>query len=389
MRSFIASLSVLLCACTLGSDPGPDSRSAPMDEEVVMERVESEEETFRVVRAVGDLNQPWAVAWLPDGRMLITEKPGRMVLVDEGAKTRLSGLPAIAPRGQGGLLDVRLSPTYEETGWIYISYSVSGEGGVGTVLARARLEGTSLTDVEELYRQQPFVTSGLHFGSRIAFPGDGTVVVTLGERGQRQADGPGAQDSTNTIGTTIRLTLDGGIPQDNPYVGRDDVPDAVYSYGHRNQQGMAIHPETGAIWQHEHGPHGGDELNLVKPGKNYGWPAVSYGDTYRTPHQPIGGTEAPGITSPVHYWDPSPAFCGMTFYTGDKFPNWKNDLFMGALAHQSVLRVRLDGEAVSHEEELLRQELGRIRDVATGPDGYLYVLTDGTGAGLYRLEPTG
>lgn len=386
MRPAVSLLCLIFCACTLNGDPAPDTTSrSETDDEVVIERVQSEEETFRVVRVVGELEHPWGVAWLPDGRMLITERPGRMVLVDGESKTTLSGVPEVWARGQGGMLDVRLHPNYEESGWIYFSYSVSGNGGGGTVVSRARLDGSSLTGVEELYRQEPFVGSGVHFGSRIAFMDDGTMLVTMGERGQR-GEGPGAQDSTNTIGTTIRLTLDGSIPADNPFVDREEIPDAIYTYGHRNQQGMAIDPNTGRVWQHEHGPHGGDELNLIEPGKNYGWPAVTYGDEY-SDQSPIGGTEAPGMTQPVHYWDPSPAFSGMTFYTGDKFPNWQNELFLGALAHQKVLRVVLDGTAVSHQEELLRGELGRIRDVATGPDGCLYLLTDEPEGGLYRLEP--
>jgi glucose/arabinose dehydrogenase len=390
MRSFLVALSFLLCACAFGDDPDTSlpREAVPPDGEVVMERVESEEATFRVVKMVDGLEHAWAVDWLPDGRMLITERSGQMVLVDGGEKRQLSGLPEIWAKGQGGLLDVRVHPDYADNGWIYFSYSTPGEGGGGTVLSRARLDGTSLTDVDELYRQFPFVRSNIHFGSRISFHEDGTVFVTLGERGQRRAETDiGAQDSTNTIGTTIRLNVDGSVPDDNPYVGREDVPDELYSYGHRNQQGMAIHPETGAVWQHEHGPHGGDELNLVQPGKNYGWPAVSYGDTYVTPHQPIGGTEGPGLTQPVTYWDPSPALSGMTFYTGDKFPNWTNHLFMGALAHKKIIRAELDGETVTHQEDLLTEELGRIRDVATGPDGYLYLLTDADSGGLYRLEP--
>jgi glucose/arabinose dehydrogenase len=391
MRASVGLLAFLLCACALGDSTPSDETNAQAtavpDGEVVVDRVESEDATFRVVRVVNELEHPWAVDWLPDGRMLITERPGRIVLVDDGSTTTLDGVPEVWARNQGGMLDVRVGPNYAEDGWIYFTYSASGDGGAGTVLSRARLDGASLTAREELFRQQPFVGSGVHFGSRIAFHDDGTMFVTLGERGQRQQQGPGAQDSTNTIGTTIRLNLDGSIPQDNPYVGRDDVPDAVYSYGHRNQQGMAIHPETGAVWQHEHGPHGGDELNLVKPGINYGWPAITYGDEY-SDQSPIGGTEAPGMAQPVKYWDPSPAFSGMTFYTGDRFPDWENDLFMGALAHQKILRVELDeNNQVTHEEELLRAELGRIRDVATGPDGYLYVLTDAPDGGLYRLEP--
>ena len=387
MRILAGFFSLVLCACALGSDPGPSEATSKVpDGEVVLERVESEKATFRVVRTVEGLEHPWAVDWLPDGRVLITERPGRIVLVDGNETTNLSGVPDVLARGQGGMLDLRVGPNYEDSGWIYFSYSVSGDGGSGTVLSRARLNGTSFTDVEELYRQFPFVGSSIHYGSRIAFAGDGTLFVTLGERGQRRTGGGGAQDSTNTIGTTVRLNLDGSIPEDNPYVGRDDVPAEVWSYGHRNQQGMAIHPETGDVWQHEHGPHGGDELNLVRPGVNYGWPAITYGDTY-TDQTPIGGTEAPGMAQPVKYWDPSPAFSGMAFYGGDKFPDWRNHLFMGALARQAVHRLELDGQKVAHEEILLDGKLGRIRDVASGPDGYLYLLTDASDGGLYRLEP--
>ena len=389
MRTLIGVLSLVLCACAFSEEPDDTTSDPPsVDDTVVLDRVESEEATFRVVRTVKNLEHPWGVDWLPDGRTLITERPGKLRVVDEGTVTTLSGLLDIWVGGQGGLLDVAVPPDYEETGWIYFTYSTSGKGAKGTALARAKLNGASLTSVEELYRQFPFVDASIHFGARISFSDDGTVIVTLGERGQRQADSDiGAQDSTNTIGTTIRLNRDGSVPTDNPFVGRDDVPDEVYSYGHRNQQGMDIRPETGAIWQHEHGPHGGDELNLVQPAENYGWPAVTYGDEYTPPHLEIGGTEAPGMTQPVEYWDPSPAFSGMTFYTGNKLPNWKHHLFMGALAHQKVLRVTLDGKTVTHQEELLEGELGRIRDVATGPDGSLYLLTDASNGGLYRLEP--
>lgn len=380
----------LLAACTVEGEAGSSSSPPPreMKGEVVIDRVETEAATFRVRQMLSGLENPWAVAWLPDGRPLITERSGALLLADGDSVTALSGVPEVWAQGQGGLLDVRLHPEYEETGWIYLAYSAPGEGGAGTVLSRGKLDGTALTSVEELYRQFPFVESGRHFGSRIAFPGDGTVVVTLGERGQRtEKEAPGAEDSTNSIGTTVRLTLDGDIPEDNPFVGREDVPGEIYSYGHRNQQGMAIHPETGAIWQHEHGPHGGDELNLIEPGKNYGWPAATYGDEY-SDQAPIGSFEVPGTTQPVTYWDPSPALSGMAFYTGDRFPEWQGDLFMGALSHQSVLRVRLDGAEVVHQEEFLGNEIGRIRDVAMGPDGYLYLLTDASDGGLYRLEPT-
>jgi len=361
---------------------------AALDGEVVLERVESEEATFQVVRVLDGLEHAWAVDWLPDGRMLITERPGRMLLIDGDSETPLSGLPEVWAENQGGLLDVRMAPDYAETGWIYFTYSKK-EGRIGgTVLSRARLDGTTLTDVEEIYRQTPFLEPNYHFGSRIAFQDGGTVLVTMGERGQRRERTVDIPTPTTSVGTTVRLNMDGSVPDDNPYVGQSDGRPEVYSYGHRNQQGMAIHPETGAIWQHEHGPHGGDELNLIEPSANYGWPAVSYGDTYSRPRRPIGGTEAPDVTEPVKYWDPSPALSGMAFYSGDRFPAWQDDLFMGALARQKIFRLELnDANDVVHEEELLYGELGRIRDVATGPDGYLYVLTDASDGALYRLEP--
>jgi glucose/arabinose dehydrogenase len=392
MRILILALTLLLTACTAGGDPGPSdepaSSAAELTGPIVVDSVESEAATFRVRQMLDSLDHPWAVDWLPDGRMLITERSGSLVLVHGESRTDLANVPEVWSQGQGGLLDVRPHPNYAENGWIYLSYSIEGdkEDHAATRVARAKLDGTRLTDVETLYTQFPFVKSGVHFGSRIAFLDDGTMAVTLGERGQRFNDGPGAQDSTNTIGTTIRLTLDGEVPEDNPFVGRDDIPDEVFAYGHRNQQGMAIHPETGDIWQHEHGPHGGDELNLVQAGKNYGWPAVTYGDEY-SDQSPIGGTEAPGMTQPVTYWDPSPALSGMSFYTGTQISGWTGDLFLGALAHQKLLRLEMENRQVTHQEELLRDEIGRVRDVATGPDGYLYFLTDEDNGGLYRLEP--
>ena len=389
IRLLLPLLFLTLFACTSGSAPGTTGASASPalpDGEVVLERVETEEATFRVVKVVDGLEHAWAVDWLPDGRMLITERPGRILLVDDDGATALDNVPEVWNQNQGGMLDLRVGPNYEEDGWIYMSYSVRDGGVGGTVLSRAHLEDTSLTDVDVLYRQTPFLEPDYHFGSRIVFPGDGTLLVSMGERGQRREETVDIPTPTTSVGTTVRLTLDGSVPEDNPFVGSEEGLDEVYSYGHRNQQGMAVHPETGEVWQHEHGPHGGDELNLIEPGGNYGWPDVSYGDTYRN-QEPIGGTEAPGVINPVKYWDPSPALSGMAFYTGDRFPDWQGDLFMGALARQKVLRLELDGHEVVHEEELLHGELGRIRDVATGPDGYLYVLTDAAEGALYRLEP--
>jgi len=307
-------LSIALLGCGSGDSSNPDSTSPTSTSpagEVTIERVASEEATFRVVQVTDSLEHAWAVDWLPDGRMLITERPGRMLLVDGESITPLSGVPEVWAENQGGLLDVRVAPNYDETGWIYFSYSLQEDGAGGTVLSRARLDGTALTDVEELYRQAPFLEPNYHFGSRIAFLEDGTLVVAMGERGQRRERTVDIPTPTTSVGTTVRLNLDGSVPEDNPFVGSDEGIDAVYSYGHRNQQGMAIQPGTGAIWQHEHGPHGGDELNLIEAGNNYGWPAVSYGDTYQTPREEIGGTTQPGVTEPVKYWDPSPALSGL------------------------------------------------------------------------------
>jgi len=380
MRMLSVLMALVLSACTTGT-PSPDTAAVP-NEDVVMERVESEEATFRVVRLVEDLEHPWALAWLPDGRMLITERPGRLVLVDGESIDEVSGLPSISPGGQGGLMDVALHPNYESTGWIYFTYVAETQAGRGTVVARAKLDGTALTGLEELYRQKPFVSGGRHFGARIVFPGDGTLLFSIGDRGIRDP----SQDLGSSIGTAIRLTLDGDIPDDNPFIGTDGALPEVYSYGHRNIQGMIVDPSTGNIWSHEHGPRGGDELNLMRPAINYGWPEITYGREYAT-NREIGGFEQEGMEQPVTYWDPSIAPSGLALYDGDQFPGWRGNLFVGALAHQKVQRVVLDGETVTHQESLLADDLGRVRDVRTGPGGYLYVLTDASDGALYRLEP--
>jgi len=382
MRFLIVALSMLLAACgTEAVDPEPTAVSS---DEVVIPRVESEAATFRVVRVMNNLENPWGMTWLPDGRMLITERPGRLNLVEGETVTTVSGLPEIQARGQGGLMDVALHPEYERTGWIYFTYTAPGDDGNGTVLARGKLDGTAMTSIETLYEQTPFVDSGRHFGSRIVFANDGTLFFGIGDRGQRDP----ALDTENSIGNIFRLNLDGSIPDDNPFVGQDGYRPEIFAYGVRNPQGMALHPQTGQLWEHEHGPHGGDEINLIEAGNNYGWPAITYGDEY-SDQSPIGGTEAPGMEQPVTYWDPSIAPSGMAFYTGDPFPGWENQMFVGALAHQHIRRVVLDGNEVVQQEELLRNEIGRIRDVRVGPDGYLYALTDASDGALYRLEPVG
>jgi glucose/arabinose dehydrogenase len=370
-----------LVATVIGCSVQPDAAS---DDRVVVESVESEETTFRVLRVADGLEHPWAMAFLPDGRILITERPGRLTLLSAGPDREaqvIDGLPEIASVGQGGLLDIALHPDYEENGWIYFTYSAPGDGGAGTALSRARLSGESLTDLEELFRMEPFSRGGRHFGSRIVFAPDGSLFLTIGNRGRRGS----AQDLQDHAGSTLRLAPDGGVPADNPFVGRSDALPEIYSYGHRNAQGMAVHPQSGAIWQHEHGPQGGDEVNILRAGANYGWDVISHGEEYGG-GQVGEGTHKEGMEQPVVYWVPSIAPSGMAFYTGSELPEWRGDIFVGALAGRHLRRLVVEGQEIVHQEPLLDGALGRIRDVASGPDGALWLLTDADNGGLYRIE---
>lgn len=354
--------------------------------EVIISNESSEEHSFRVVRIINNLEFPWSVAWLPDGQLLITERPGRLNLSDGVQMTEISGLPEIIAQGQGGLLDIAVHPDYENNGWIYFTYSAPDGGNSALTLARATLGDGELENMEVLYSQNPSRSPGRHYGSRIAFPGDGTVIFAIGDRGL----GDPAQDLNDPAGSTIRLNDDGSIPEDNPFWGsatESTLPE-IFSYGHRNPQGMAIHPETGAIWHHEHGPRGGDALHIIKPGANYGWPVATYGRNYGTMTRiGIEPHEDPDIENPITYWVPtSIAPSGMTFYTGNEFENWNGNIFIGALADRHLRRIVVVGEEVVHQEVLLEEELGRIRDVRTGPDGRIYLLTDHSNGALYRLE---
>jgi glucose/arabinose dehydrogenase len=345
-------------------------------------------ESFRVFKLVSGLRNPWALAFLPDGGMLISERSGRLLHFSGesgGSATirEIEGLPRISANGQGGLLDIVLHPEYERNGWIYFTYSSRYQLGDGTTLGRARLSGTTLVDVEELFRMSDSTMSGRHFGSRLVFAADGTLFMTIGDRGDRDR----AQDLGDHAGSVLRLNDDGTVPADNPFADRSGALPEIYSYGHRNAQGMALNPATGEVWLHEHGPRGGDEINVVRPGRNFGWPVISYGAEYVS-GRPVGeGTSRPGLEQPVLYWTPSIAPSGMTFYAGDAFAAWAGDIFAGALAGQHLRRVRLNGERVISEDILLENAVGRIRDVRTGPDGYLYIVTDESDGGLYRLEP--
>lgn len=347
--------------------------------------VRTEEHALRVRVLVQGLEHPWSLAFLPDGRMLVTERSGRLRIVREGKldPQPVSGLPPVAANGQGGLLDVALHPRHAENGWVYLSYSARGPGGFGTEVARGRLVQNRLEDVQIIFRMQPKVSGGRHFGSRLVFDRQGMLFVTLGERGDQDR----AQRMDEHLGKIVRLHDDGRIPQDNPFRSQAGALPEIYSLGNRNVQGAALHPSTGELWAHEHGPQGGDELNVIRAGANYGWPVVTYGRNYGTGTQIGEGTHKPGMTPPLHYWVPSIAPSGMAFYTGDRFAKWRGDLFVGALKDEMLVRLRLDGEKVVREERMLKGTLGRIRDVRQGPDGFIYLLTDESPGVLARIEP--
>jgi glucose/arabinose dehydrogenase len=331
------------------------------------------------------LEHPWSLAFLPDGRILVTERPGRLRLVTGDGKVSepIAGVPAVYAVGQGGLLDVVLDPDFAENSTIYLSYAEPGDGDTnGTAVARAKLDGSKLADVEVIFRQTPKVNSKHHFGSRLVFARDGTLFVTLGERNSERQS---AQDLGTHIGKIVRITKEGKAPADNPFVGREGALPEIWSLGHRNVQGATLHPATGQLWVHEHGPRGGDEINLPRAGRNYGWPVITFGREYHGPA--IGeGTAKPGMEQPVHYWVPSIAPSGMVFYGGELMPAWKGQLFVGALAAKQVARLDIDDDGKVKSEE--RIPIGeRVRDVREGPDGALYLLTDEDAGRLLRLAP--
>jgi glucose/arabinose dehydrogenase len=343
----------------------------------------------RMVEVARGLEHPWGLAFLPDGRMLVTERPGRLRIVQRDGRLSppLTGVPAVFARGQGGLLDAALDPQFAQNRYVYLSFSEPGaRGASGTAVARARLGEGRLEDVQVIWRQQPKVQSAGHFGSRLVFRPDGTLFVTLGDRQAGRERGK-AQDLSTGHGKVMRIHPGGSVPQDNPFVKRDGVQPEIWSYGHRNIQSAALHPETGELWEVEHGPRGGDELNRVLPGRNYGWPVIGYGIEYS------GGriherTSAPGMEQPVYYWDPVIAPSGMAFYTGDQFPQWRGHLFIGSLTPGGLVRLELKDGRVVHEARYLR-DAGRVRDVRQGLDGFLYLLTDYGDGRLLRVVPAG
>jgi glucose/arabinose dehydrogenase len=342
--------------------------------------------TFKVVEVANGLENPWALAFLPNGDMLVTEKPGRLRVIRSGKLERepVEGAPRVNSRGQGGLLDVAPHPNFASNRLIYLSYAGEGEGGVNTEVMRARLNGNRLEDPQVIFRAMPKTGGGNHYGSRLLFAPDGTLYITLGDRFSLRDR---AQNVSDHLGTVVRVKDDGGVPEDNPFRGKSEARPEIFSYGHRNSQGIALRPGTSEVWMHEHGPRGGDEVNLLKPGANYGWPKITYGVDYSGAII-SDKTEMPGMEQPVVQWTPSIAPSGMAFYNGDKFPEWKGDLFVGALALTHLRRLKLDGARVSEQEQLLGELDERIRDVRSGPDGFLYLVTDDSRNGrVLRLEP--
>ncbi|WP_283180413.1 MULTISPECIES: PQQ-dependent sugar dehydrogenase [unclassified Pseudomonas] len=349
----------------------------------------SEQGTLEVTTMTKGLEHPWALAFLPDRQgMLVTERPGnlRVVSADGKLSAPLSGVPKVWSKGQGGLLDVVLSPDFKQDRTVYLSYAEGGgEGGkAGTAVGRGRLSDdlTALKDFKVIFRQEPKLSVGNHFGSRLVFDRDGYLFITLGENNDR----PTAQDLDKLQGKVVRIYPDGKVPDDNPFVGQAGVRPEIWSYGQRNPQGAALNPWTGTLWENEHGPLGGDEINIIERGKNYGWPMATHGINYSG--QPIPeakGKTTEGTIAPRHVWEKSPGLSGMAFYDADRFKAWQHNVFIGALVSQELIRLQFEGDKVVHEERLLGELNKRIRDVRQGPDGYLYVLTDEDDGALYKI----
>ncbi len=369
-------LALLLFAATLTAQTAPRSATPA-----------SKALPGRVTTYAQGLEHPWALAFLPDGRLLVTERPGRLKIVDRNGRVSgpLAGVPRVLAQGQGGLLDVALDPGFAQNRVLYLSYSEPDDNrNAGTAVARATLGTDGLTDVKVIYRQQPKVAGSGHFGSRVVFRRDGTLFITQGERMRYSEQ---SQDLQSLLGKVVRINRDGTIPRDNPFVGRKDARPEIWSYGHRNVQSAALHPDTGELWTVEHGARGGDELNQPQAGKNYGWPVISYGREYSG--RPIGQgiTAKAGMEQPVYYWDPVIAPSGMVFYTGSAYPGWKGSIFVGSLTPGALVRLTLLNGRVSKEERFLGELDERIRDVEQGTDGLIYVITDSSDGRVVRIDP--
>jgi aldose sugar dehydrogenase len=371
---------LMIIACAIASALSPVQAQAPRSPTPV-----SVKGIVDVQTIVKGLEHPWSLAFLPDNRMLVTERPGRLRVVgpDGRVSEPLTGVPQVYASGQGGLLDVVLSPTFDKDRLVYLSFAEPGEGGASTAVARGRLGERGLENTQVIWRQQPKVSGSNHWGSRIVFRPDGTLFVTLGERFNYSEK---AQDLSATLGKVVRINPDGSAPRDNPFVGRAGPRPEIWSYGHRNVQAAALHPETGQLWTVEHGARGGDELNHPEAGKNYGWPVISYGTHYS--FLKIGeGTAKEGMEQPVYYWDPVIAPSGMVFYTGDLFAGWKSNILVGSLTPGGLVRLVMKDGKVAQEERYLGDLRERIRDVRQATDGSLYLLTDAGNGKILRVIP--
>ncbi|MFC3551759.1 PQQ-dependent sugar dehydrogenase [Lysobacter cavernae] len=385
--AFALSLTLVACQARQGEETAAPAAAQPAAKAQPTQTVGSQAGQVQVVQIAAGLEHPWSVALLPDGGFLVTERPGRLRRVSAAGavSSPLEGVPKVWAEGQGGLLDVVLAPDFATSKRIFLSYSEPGpDGSAGTAVATATLGDSTLSEVKVFYRQEPKLVGPNHFGSRIAFDGKGHVFISQGERNDR----PTSQKLDMLQGKLVRLNLDGSVPADNPFVGRKDARPEIWSYGHRNMQSLATDPRTGKIWEAEHGPRGGDEINIPEPGKNYGWPVITHGINYSGLKIPEAvGTSAPGMEPPYHVWEKSPALSGMAFYTGHPGSKWNDSLFLGALADGSLIRLSLDGDTITGEERLLKELGARIRDVRVGADGKVYVLTDDNDGKLLRLDP--
>lgn len=360
-------------ACAQSTDSAPKK---------VSDVIQSEKQAFRTEVIASGFDIPWSIAFLPDGSLLVTERPGKLRIIENGVLRQepIKGTPEVWVRGQGGLLDVAVHPNFEENGWIYLSYSYQSGMRGHTAIMRAKLNKYELTQQQVIFKGEPLAMAGVHFAGKMVFAKDGTLHFSIGDRGSME----NAQSIENHSGKTFRIHDDGRIPADNPFVGKANAKGEIWSYGNRNPQGLAFNPFTGELWAHEHGPKGGDEINIIGKGKNYGWPLITFGINYNDSII-SADTAKPGLEQPIHYWNPSIAPSGMAFVNSDKYPGWKGNLMVGALAYASLYRCEITENDVTHVERLLAGE-GRIRDVRLSPDGFIYIANETTGS-ILKLVP--
>ncbi len=347
--------------------------------------INSQQAKFKIETIADGLSYPWSVAFIPDNGYLVTERDGRLWHINQaGKKTEIKGVPDVQAQGQGGLLEIAISPDFTKDNLVYLSYAGGTRFDFNTELAHAKLDlkTHTLSDLKIIFKADPKMSGGNHFGGKVLFLPDGTLLLTLGERNRKDE----AQKTNHHLGKIVRLNRDGTIPQDNPFIGKEGFKPEIFTYGNRNVQGIALQPGTNRIWEHEHGPKGGDEVNILKPGANYGWPAITYGVNY-TGFKITDKTQMPGMEQPVIHWTPSIAPSGMAFYDGEHFPQWKGDIFIGALAGTHLRRLEVKDDKITAQEVLLEDMEERIRDVRNGPDGYIYLLTDSVDGRLIRLSP--